>query len=1363
MKKLFTISLIFLCSFLNAQPFKETTLTNNVRTPRVLEIADFNGNGLQDMIIGATGGVMWYKNLGEQQFQAYSLFDGFNIGHMQVIDFNFNSYLDIVGINSQGNRLFRLLNDGEGNFTYHLITDTLSNIRKIKVVDVDGDSNLDIFVSVRATSSSYDIYLFENTGEEFISHYVDRVNFDSDIYVFDYNGNGYNDFLTIKRSYPITKIGIMINDGTNSFTDTIIYEKSGNINISHAQFTDLNNSGSKDLIIADHVNNEFYWFENGEGQRNDIVTGVPVSSFLINDFNGNGENEVIYKFESSGNSNFVILEVDNSGDEVSFTELNSYEVTGSASSLKLIDVNADGVNHFAYTIPAANIHEVGIFYNQNNDLSFSLIKIASNESHVDKPRSLRRVDLNQDGNLDVLVFGNDSDIIWFKERSNGTYEQQVIISTLDNLRQFEVVDINNNGFLDIITASPGNHNFSIWYNDGNQNFTQDILTSSTTEISSPTYFSIADLNNNGLMDFVVVGSSVWGNQKGIYWIRNEGDGNYSSPIPIETDLVMMGEVITYDFDGNGWTDIVAANGQWSTEGLRVIKNLGNETFWVTQPSSTRAVSLRLGDIDNDGLMDFVSRDQDNKNIVWFRNNGDFTFTEHIIPMDEERDLLFEICDSGNNGITDIFFYTSYFGFTNIANHVVGILINDGSQNFEKTYFLQNQYNIQTALAFDADEDGDIDFLLGIDFMNKISYYENLEINLDNPMVSDWPSASDITFGEPLANSVLTGGSAAVPGQFEFVNPDFIPNAGVYSARVRFVPDDSNTYLTVYKNIEVLVHTATPVVSVWPVASDIEFGQPLSESVLSEGEASEPGVFEFDIPDYIPSETGVLTADVTFIPDDADNFNSVSGTVDVAVIQATPEVTEWPTASDITFGEPLSASTLSGGTASVSGIFSFDDPGFIPDAGVYSADVAFTPDDADNYLSVSGTVDVTVNPATPEVTEWPTASDITFGEPLSVSDLSGGTASVSGTFSFDDPDITPDAGVFAEDVTFTPDDTDNYLSVSGTVDVAVNQATPEVTEWPTASDITFGEPLSASTLSGGTGSVSGSFGFDDPGFIPDAGVYSADVTFTPEDADNYLPVSGTVDVTVIQATPEVTEWPTASDITFGEPLSASMLSGGTASVSGTFSFDEPDIIPNSGIYTADVTFTPDDSDNYISVSGTVDVTVNPATPEVTQWPTASDITFGEPLAASTLTGGTASVSGTFSFDNPGFMPDVGVYAANVTFTPDDNVNYLSVSGTVDVTVNQATPEVTQWPTASDITFGEPLSASTLSDGTASVSGTFSFDDPGFIPDAGVYSADVTFTPDDADNYLPVSGTVDVTVNQATPEVTQWPTASGSPRK
>ncbi len=97
------------------------------------------------------------------------------------------------------------------------------------------------------------------------------------------------------------------------------------------------------------------------------------------------------------------------------------------------------------------------------------------------------------------------------------------------------------------------------------------------------------------------------------------------------------------------------------------------------------------------------------------------------------------------------------------------------------------------------------------------------------------------------------------------------------------------------------------------------------------------------------------------------------------------------------------------------------------------------------------------------------------------------------------------------------------------------------------------------------------------------------------------------------------------------------------------------------------------------SGTATHNVNKATPTITTWPSASAITYGQTLAASSLTGGVANPAGTFAFTTPATAPAVGLgtYTANVTFTPTDAANYNTVAGTVSVTVNKA---------ASVITFG-----------------------------------------------------------------------------
>ncbi|MFW5707029.1 MAG: MBG domain-containing protein, partial [Bacteroidota bacterium] len=80
---------------------------------------------------------------------------------------------------------------------------------------------------------------------------------------------------------------------------------------------------------------------------------------------------------------------------------------------------------------------------------------------------------------------------------------------------------------------------------------------------------------------------------------------------------------------------------------------------------------------------------------------------------------------------------------------------------------------------------------------------------------------------------------------------------------------------------------------------------------------------------------------------------------------------------------------------------------------------------------------------------------------------------------------------------------------------------------------------------------------------------------------------------------------------------------------------------------------------------------PQLPEISLWPTASDIVYGQTVGTSMLSGGTASVPGTFSFANPDEILDAGTYTVPVIFTPDDNVQWQTVEGTVDLMVNPLT--------------------------------------------------------------------------------------------
>jgi alpha-tubulin suppressor-like RCC1 family protein len=88
------------------------------------------------------------------------------------------------------------------------------------------------------------------------------------------------------------------------------------------------------------------------------------------------------------------------------------------------------------------------------------------------------------------------------------------------------------------------------------------------------------------------------------------------------------------------------------------------------------------------------------------------------------------------------------------------------------------------------------------------------------------------------------------------------------------------------------------------------------------------------------------------------------------------------------------------------------------------------------------------------------------------------------------------------------------------------------------------------------------------------------------------------------------------------------------------------------------------------SGTRVFSVTKATPTITGAPTAAAIAYGQTLAFSTLSGGGASVTGSFAWTAPSTLPSAGTASLDVTFTPDDITNYNTVRTSVSVTVNAA---------------------------------------------------------------------------------------------
>jgi hypothetical protein len=143
------------------------------------------------------------------------------------------------------------------------------------------------------------------------------------------------------------------------------------------------------------------------------------------------------------------------------------------------------------------------------------------------------------------------------------------------------------------------------------------------------------------------------------------------------------------------------------------------------------------------------------------------------------------------------------------------------------------------------------------------------------------------------------------------------------------------------------------------------------------------------------------------------------------------------------------------------------------------------------------------------------------------------------------------------------------------------------------------------------------------------------------------------------------------------------------------------------------------------------------------------TYDGTAKSAAATTGPAGLTVDFTYDGSATAP-----TAAGSYTVVGTVNDANYQGSAinTLVIGKASPAVTTWPTATAITYGQTLAASTLNGGAASVIGSFAFTTPSTAPGAGTASQSVTFTPTDTANYNPVSGSGSVTVGKATATVT-----------
>ena len=280
--------------------------------------------------------------------------------------------------------------------------------------------------------------------------------------------------------------------------------------------------------------------------------------------------------------------------------------------------------------------------------------------------------------------------------------------------------------------------------------------------------------------------------------------------------------------------------------------------------------------------------------------------------------------------------------------------------------------------------------------------------------------------------------------------------------------------------------------------------------------------------------------------------------------------------------------------------------------------------------------------------------------------------------------------------------ENYANAGYTLTISItDKKTVEIKRGNTVSVdgsnvLTYGEKVSKLTLgntifveAGTDDVIEGILSWSNPDEIPAAGTTQAGWVFRPADSRHYAELTGTAAITVAKAIPTVVTVPTVAEREYNPDavLTDSDMTGGSVTgadgneIAGTWSFTGTNIVPTVNNKGYQAVFTPNDTNNYNTVTRTITVKVTKATPVIAEKPTAGALTYGQKLSDSTLTGGKAAyqtadgteITGTFAWKNSSSKPtvaDSGKTEYDVTFTPSDTANYNAVGIKLSLTVNKA---------------------------------------------------------------------------------------------
>ncbi len=565
-------------------------------TASPLDAGDLDGDQDLDMVEAAIGGLKRWDNNGIGEFTPNFVdFQFSDIRALRVFDLNNDGLADAIF--SQGERFgrnFHVALNNSGSFNAGSTAYSFQQASYgIEFADMDDDDDIDIVALTRDSNNPATIEILTNNGEGLF-----------------------------QLEEPILLPDVAI---SNRIAPLAIVEATGDTAPDFA--TTTANSGSTDDLLL--------YANTGSGTGFQLIDRHPGVSWvdLAGDLDLDGDADLVTRTVSpalGGTSLFQFTVFENNIG--SLTRSHDVSTHPRSQFQSLADIDGDGL----LDIVRSGLQD-----------GYSLLMSSESEGFIGEDylflqNPAHRIvagDLDGDGDQDVLATSGSSsnvlDVSVLLNDQDGLFCEEALIPVGSSINRLGVQDLDGNGSLDIVCLTDGPSELLLFSNRGQGVF--DLLSTHPVG-SSPLDVEFLDVDENGLVDVVV------GTTSGVLPLLQTTTGVFSLGAEFPTTGIVRNLVVC-DVTDDGRPDLVTAQDE-----LRVLTALGGGSFFeedgmvALSPNSP----LGAGDLNGDGDCDIVVGNGFDDTLMVFINNSGMLV--HDLDYSLKSDLsdldLFDVDDDG---------------------------------------------------------------------------------------------------------------------------------------------------------------------------------------------------------------------------------------------------------------------------------------------------------------------------------------------------------------------------------------------------------------------------------------------------------------------------------------------------------------------------------------------------------------------------------------------------------------------------------------------------------------------------------------------------------------------------------------------